>query len=381
MQRCIYGPEHEAFRELVRSVLARDVVPHYAEWEQAGRIPKQFYRQLGELGILGVRVPERWGGAGQRSLKYSAVFAEESARVAISFGTVRVHTDIVLPYLITYGTEAQQERWLPGFASGQCMASIAMTEPGTGSDLAGMRTHAERDGSHFVLNGQKTFITGGANAGLLVVACRTSPFDATNRRAGLSLLLVDAETEGVTVGRTIKKLGLHAQDTVELFFEDVRVPAQNLLGNEGAAFEYLTHNLPEERLSIAFGAYSAAAAAIELTKGYVAQRDVFGQPLAGFQNTKFVLAECYTEVLAARALIDQCLTLHESGDLTGADAAVAKLFCTEVQGRVVDKCLQLHGGYGYTLDYPIAHLYADARVSRIYGGTSEVLKSVISKAL
>lgn len=381
MLRTIYDDEHEAFRTLIRSVVDTEVVPHFAQWEAAGRAPKDFYRRLGELGVLGIRVPEEWGGAGITSLKFSAVIAEETARAAVGFGALRVHTDIVLPYLLRYGSPAQLATWMPGFVSGDCMTSIAITEPGAGSDIANIQTRARLSGDHYVLNGAKTFITGGANAGLVLVVCRTSPPSETNRRRGLSVLVVEASSVGFTVGRNIGKLGLHAQDTVELAFDDVLVPASNLLGEEGQAFGYLAHNLAEERLSIAFGSYAGAAAALALTASYVGQREVFGQSLSSFQNTKFVLAECETEVLAARALVDQCLSLHESGNLTAVDAAVAKLFCTEVQGRVVDKCLQLHGGYGYTLEYPIARLYADARVTRIYGGTSEVLKSVISKSL
>jgi acyl-CoA dehydrogenase len=381
LRRTLYTDEHEAFRQTIRSLVDREVVPHYAEWEAAGSPPKSFYRRLGELGIHGIQVPEKWGGAGIHSLRFSAVIAEETARAAVSLGSFRVHTDIVLPYLLAYGTTEQLTTWMPGFVSGECMTSIAMTEPGAGSDLASIHTTARLDGDHWLLNGAKTFITGGANAGLVLVVCRTSPPAERDRRGGLSILLVDATSPGFSVGRHLDKIGLRAQDTVELSLDDVVVPAENLLGDEGRAFSYLSHNLAQERLSIALGSYAAAAAAVTMTTAYVSDRTVFGQPLRGFQNTKFVLAECQTEVLAARALIDQCLIAHEEGELTPVDAAVAKLFCTEVQGRVIDKCLQLYGGYGYVLEYPIARLYTDARVSRIYGGTSEVLKSVISKSL
>jgi acyl-CoA dehydrogenase len=381
VRRRIYGDEHEAFRRTIRSFIEHEVVPHYAEWEADGAPPKSFYRRLGELGIPGIQVPEKWGGGGIDSLKFSAVLAEETARAAVTFGALRVHTDIVLPYLLEYATTEQLDTWMPGIVSGECMTSIAMTEPGTGSDLANIRTTARLQGDHYILNGAKTFITGGANAGLVLVVCRTSPPTETNRRSGLSILLVDAASSGFTVGRHLDKIGVRAQDTVELAFTDVVVTADRLLGEEGRAFEYLTHNLAQERLSIAVGAYAAAAAAVRMAKDYVAGRTVFGKPLSSFQNTKFVLAECHTEVLAAQALVDQCLELHDAGELSPADAAAAKLFCTEAQGRVVDKCLQLHGGYGYVLEYPIARLYADARVTRIFGGTSEVLKTVISKSI
>lgn len=366
---------------MVRRLVVDEVVPAYAGWEAAGSPPAGFYRRLGELGVLGIQVPEQWGGSGITSMKYSAVLAEEAARHGVVFGALRVHVDIVLPYLLRYASEDQLARFMPGFVSGETMTAIAMTEPDTGSDVAGIRTTARREGDHYVLNGSKTFITGGANAGLVLVVCRTAPATATDKRHGLSMLLVDSSSPGFAVGRRLRKIGLLAQDTAELFFDDVRVPVQNLLGEENEAFHYLAHNLAKERLSIAFGAYAAAAGAIALAQEYVASRQVFGTALSTFQNTKFELAECHTETMAAQALVDRCLDLDDAGDLTAADAAVAKLFCTEVQGRVVDKCLQLHGGYGYVMDYPIARLYADARVTRIYGGTSEVLKSIISKAL
>ncbi len=259
--------------------------------------------------------------------------------------------------------------------------AIAITEPGAGSDVAAIRTTARLDGDHYVLNGAKTFITGGFNAGLVLVVCRTSPPSETDRRKGLSILLVDTSLPGFSVGRQIDKIGLHAVDTVELSFDNVRVPRAELLGEEGEAWAYLTRNLAKERLSIALSCYAAAAGAVGMARSYVAEREVFGQRLDSFQNTKFVLAECQTQVLAAQTLIDTCLDLDETDDLTPAVAAAAKLFCSEVQGTVIDKCLQLHGGYGYTREYPISRLYADARVTRIYGGTSEVMKSVISKAM
>ncbi|MFJ6212567.1 acyl-CoA dehydrogenase family protein [Streptomyces sp. NPDC092296] len=383
MRRTVYTEDHETFRATVRDFVAKEVVPVHAEWEQAGHAPRDFYRKLGELGIFGIEVPEEYGGAGMGGFKYQAVVTEETMRAGVSFGSAGVHTGLVLPYLLEYAGEEQKKRWLPGFVSGDLMTAIAMTEPGTGSDLAGIATTARlsADGTHYVLNGAKTFITGGVQADLMLVVCRTSPATPEDRRAGLSILCVDTASPGYTVGRKLEKIGLRSSDTAELSFSDVRVPVENLLGEEGRAFSYLTHNLVQERLAIAVGGYASAAAAVGFAVRYVKDRQVFGRTVAEFQNTKFVLAECAAEVEAAESMVDRALELHETGELTPADAAKLKLFCTEVSGRVIDKCLQLHGGYGYILEYPIARLYTDARVTRIYGGTSEVMKTVIAKSL
>jgi acyl-CoA dehydrogenase len=381
VRRTVFNEDHEAFRAMVRDFIAAEVAPVYPEWEEAGHPPRDFYNKLGELGVFGIQVPEEYGGAGETSFKYQLVVSEECARAGVSFGGYGVHVNLVLPYLLKYGSEEQKKRWLPDFVSGEMMTAIAMTEPGTGSDLAGMQTTARRDGDHYILNGAKTFITGGVLADRVLVVARTSPATAENRRAGLSILAVDTRSEGYAVGRKLEKIGLRSSDTAELSFTDVRVPAEDLLGEEGRGFEYLTHNLAEERLGIAASSYASAAGAIEFAKRYVQERTVFGKTVSSFQNTKFVLAECATEVEAAQALVDRCTEALDAGELTPADAAKAKLFCTEVQARVVDKCLQLHGGYGYILEYPIARLYADARVTRIYGGTSEVLKTIIAKDL
>ncbi|MEV3926312.1 acyl-CoA dehydrogenase family protein [Actinomadura coerulea] len=379
MRRTVFNEDHEAFRDTIRAFIEAEVVPVYEEWENAGHPPRDFYRKLGELGVFGIQVPEEYGGAGETSFKYQAVVSEECARAGVSFGGYGVHVNLVLPYLLKYGSQEQKKRWLPPFVSGEMMTAIAMTEPGTGSDLAGMQTTAKRDGDHYVLNGAKTFITGGVLADRVLVVARTSPATPENRRAGLSILAVDTRSEGYAVGRKLEKIGLRSSDTAELSFTDVRVPVEDLLGEEGRGFEYLTHNLAEERLGIATSSYASAAAAVEFARRYVQERTVFGKTVSSFQNTKFVLAECATEVEAARSLVDRCIEALDAGELTPADAAVCKLFCTEVQARVVDKCLQLHGGYGYILEYPIARLYADARVARIYGGTSEVLKTIIAK--
>jgi acyl-CoA dehydrogenase len=383
MRRTIYTEDHEAFREMIRDFIAREVEPVFAEWERQGHPPRDFYRRLGELGVLGIQVPAEYGGGGEPSFKYAAVVTEECARAAVTFGNYGVHSNLILPYFLEHATEEQKQRWLPGFCSGELMTAIAMTEPGTGSDLAGIRTQAtlSEDGSHYVLNGAKTFITGGVLADLVLVVARTSPPDPADRRGGLTILCVDTTSEGFSVGRKLEKIGLKSSDTAELSFVDVKVPVANRLGEEGHGFKYLTHNLPQERLLIAMGGAASAAAALRFAIEYVKDRKVFGQPVASFQNTKFVLAECATEVEAAQIMVDRAIELLDTGELTVPDAAKVKLFATEVAGRVIDKCLQLHGGYGYILEYPIARLYADTRVSRIYGGTSEVMKTIIAKSL
>ncbi|MBF0662433.1 MULTISPECIES: acyl-CoA dehydrogenase family protein [unclassified Rhodococcus (in: high G+C Gram-positive bacteria)] len=383
MQRTIMTEEHEQFRKMLRDFIEKEVVPHREEWDELGRPPREFFTRLGELGVLGIQVPEEFGGGGESSFVYNTIVFEEVARAGVSFGSYTVHACLILPYLLEYATEEQKKRWLPGFADGSIMTAIAMTEPGTGSDLANIATTAKLsdDGSHYIVNGAKTFITGGVTADLILTVCRTSPFDPENRRGGLSIIAVPTDTEGFSVGRKLDKIGLHQQDTAELSYNDVRVPVENLLGEEGAGFGYLTHNLPQERLSIALNQVGFAEAAIAHALAYTRDRKVFGKPVAAFQNTKFVLAECSAETQAARVYVDHCLELLDRKELSVADAARAKLFCTEVAGRVIDKCLQLHGGYGYITEYPIARLYADTRVTRIYGGTSEVMKTIISKDL
>jgi acyl-CoA dehydrogenase len=381
MRRTVFNEDHEAFRQVLRDFIEAEVTPHYQEWYDAGIVPRDFYYKLAELGLFGIEVPEEYGGAGLTSFKYSALETEELARAGVSFGGSGVHVALCLPYIMKLATEEQKKRWLPKFISGEMMFAIAMTEPGTGSDLAGMKTTAKlsADGSHYVLNGAKTFITGGVHADRVIVCARTAPAKEDDRRFGISLLVVDTKAEGYTVGRKLDKLGLKVSDTAELSFQDVKVPAEDLLGEEHKGFSYLGQNLPQERLSIAYGAYSQAAAAVEFAKKYTQERNIFGKPVASFQNTKFELAACKAEVDAAQAVADRALEAHDAGELTAAEAASAKLFCTEVASRVIDRCLQLHGGYGYINEYPIARLYADNRVNRIYGGTSEVMKTIIAK--
>ncbi|MFD4301610.1 acyl-CoA dehydrogenase family protein [Streptomyces albidoflavus] len=381
MRRTVYNEDHEAFRDTLRSFIEAEVVPVYDEWLAAGQAPREFYYKLGELGIFGIEVPEEFGGAGEESFKCQAIISEECARAGVSFGGSGVHVALCLPYLKAYATEDQKKRWLPDFVTGTTMYAIAMTEPGTGSDLAGMKTTAKlsADGSHYVLNGAKTFITGGVHADRVIVCARTAAPTPEDRRFGISLFVVDTTSEGYAVGRKLDKLGLRTSDTAELSFTDVKVPVEDLLGEENKGFAYLGQNLPQERLGIAVGAYAQAAAAIRFAKEYVQDRTVFGKTVASFQNTKFELAACQAEVDAAEAVCDRALEAHDAGELSAAEAASAKLFCTEVASRVIDRCLQLHGGYGYMNEYPIARLYADNRVNRIYGGTSEVMKMIIAK--
>ncbi|MFI7667576.1 acyl-CoA dehydrogenase family protein [Nocardia sp. NPDC049526] len=380
MRRTLFTQDHEDFRLLVRDYLAREVVPEYEQWRAAGLVPRELFTSLGKLGIIGTAISEEYGGGGQDDYRYNVVLQEECARAGVTLGGLRTHLDIVVPYFLGLADDAQRSRWFPGLASGELYTAIAMSEPGTGSDLAGVATKAVRDGDHYVLNGAKTFITGGYHADLVIVVARTST-DPDNRRAGLSLLVVEKGMPGFTVGRKLDKLGLTVQDTVELSFADVRVPVANLLGAEGEAFSYLGRNLAQERLAISVGAVAQARAALEMTITYVRDRTVFGKPVAHFQNTKFELAAIAAEVEAAQTMLDAAIAALVAGELSPVDAAKTKLFCTEMQGRVVDRCLQLHGGYGYILESPIARLYADARVSRIYGGTSEVMKTIISKSL
>jgi long-chain-acyl-CoA dehydrogenase len=380
MHRDLFSTEHDDFRESVRRFIEKEVTPHMPVWEAAGMVPKDLFHKTAELGINGLQIPEEYGGAGLDTFLFNAIVIEEISHAAGNFGGLQVHLNTVLPYFLEYANEEQRQLWFPGLADGSLITSIAMTEPGTGSDLAGMATTATRDGDDWILNGAKTFITGGINADLVIVVARTSKVDG-DRRAGLSLFVVEAGMPGFSRGRNLDKIGLKTQDTAELFFEGVRVPAANLLGEEGKGFGMLMHNLPQERLTIAVNAQSTARAAVRFATEYVQQRQVFGKPVAHFQNTKFVLADCLTQVEAGQALLDRALLALDARTLTAADAALVKLFCTEMQARVIDQCLQLHGGYGYMREYPIARLYTDARVTRIYGGTSEVMKSVISKSM
>jgi alkylation response protein AidB-like acyl-CoA dehydrogenase len=380
MRRRLFEAEHEAFRESVRAFLAKEILPHLAAWEADGRVPRELFTTAGAAGFLGMAIPAELGGGGVADFRFNAVLDEEIQHTGVAGAGLglSLHNDICLPYFLDLATEEQQRRWLPGIASGELITAIAMTEPGMGSDLAGMTTTARRKADHYLVNGSKTFITNGINADLVITAVKTDP---AQRHQGMSLLVVERGMAGFERGRKLAKLGQHAQDTAELFFRDVRVPLDNLLGTQGRGFAHLVDRLPQERLSMAVAAVAAARAALELTVAYVKERKAFGQQIGSFQNTRFRLAEMATEIDIAQIFTDRCIEDLNDGELTVADAAKAKWWCTELQGRVVDGCLQLHGGYGYMLEYPIARAFADARVTRIYGGTTEIMKEVIGRSL
>ena len=380
MRRNFYEPDHEAFREVVQAFVKREVVPNAERWEQERSVDRQTWLAAGKQAIIGLSVPEEYGGGGTDDFRYRCVVAEELAKACATslssgFG---LQDDIAIPYLVDLGTPEQKARWLPPMAAGEWIGAIAMTEPGAGSDLQGIRTTATRDGDHWLLNGAKTFITNGINSDLVIVVARTDP-DAGSR--GISLLVVERDMPGFTRGRKLDKIGLHAQDTAELFFDDVRVPAANLLGNEGGGFVHLMERLPRERMSIAIMALASLRAALDWTVSYTTQRTAFGQPVAAFQNTGFELATAVTEVDVLEAYLDKAVLELNAGTLTAVDAAKAKLWATDVQHRVLDRCLQLFGGYGFMAEYPIARAYADARVQTIYGGTSEIMKTIIAREI
>ena len=380
MTRAIFDETHDLFRKTAAAFFEREALPHSAEWNKAGIVDRALFTKAGELGLLGMAAPHSHGGGGTADFRYNLVIIEEIHRLglaAVGLG-VTLHNDIVLPYYLSYATDAQRDRWLPGICSGELITAIAMTEPGIGSDLASMATTAIRDGDDYVVNGSKTFITNGINSDLVIVAAKTDP---AQRHRGISLLVLERGMPGFERGRNLEKVGLHAQDTAELFFTDVRVPAANLLGEQGQGFGYLVSNLPQERLSIAAAGVSAARAALDWTIEYVTERKAFGQSVASFQNTRFALAEMATEVELGQTFVDRCVTELNAGSLSPENAAMAKWWCTELQKRTVDRCLQLHGGYGYMLEYPIGQAYLDARVTTIYGGTTEIMKEIIGRKL
>jgi alkylation response protein AidB-like acyl-CoA dehydrogenase len=378
VQSALYEAEHDAFRAMVRDFLAKEVVPHHGAWAEAGIVDRSVWLKAGEQGLLGMDVPEEYGGGGVKDFRYNAILAAEVSRVGASGLGFGLHNDVVAPYLIDLCTDEQKARWLPGFVKGQIITAIAMTEPGAGSDLQGLQTTARRDGDEWVLNGSKTFITNGINADLVIVVARTDP-DAGAR--GFSLLVVERGMPGFERGRNLDKIGLKAQDTAELFFDDVRVPAANLLGTEGHGFFHLMNNLPQERLSIAAVAVAASRLILDLTVDYCKSRTAFGRPIGKFQNTRFELAEMHTEVTIAETYLEKAILEHNAGRFTVEDAAMAKWWTTELQKRVVDRCLQLHGGYGYMLEYPVARAYLDFRIQTIYGGTTEIMKEIVGRSL
>ncbi|MGR7023315.1 acyl-CoA dehydrogenase family protein [Geodermatophilus sp. URMC 62] len=379
MRHSLYEAEHEDFRQTVRVFLEKNVAPFHGQWERDGIVPRDVWLAGGEQGLLGFDVDERYGGGGVRDFRYNAVLDEEVTRVGASGLGFGLHNDVVAPYLRDLCTEEQAARWLPGFCRGELITAIAMTEPGTGSDLQAIRTTARRDGDTWVLGGAKTFITNGINADLVIVVARTDP-DAPGAK-GTSLLVVERGMPGFTRGRNLDKVGLKAQDTAELFFDDVRVPAENLLGTENRGFAHLMANLPQERLSIAVGAVAACETVLAQTREYVTGRTAFGRPVGSFQHSRFVLAELHTETTIARTFVDECVRQLDSGELTAIDAAMAKYWTSELQNKVADRCLQLHGGYGYMDEYPVSKAWRDARVQSIYGGTNEIMREIIGRSL
>jgi alkylation response protein AidB-like acyl-CoA dehydrogenase len=378
VQRDIFEPEHLAFRDTVRRFLQRHVTPHHAEWEKAGIVDRWVWKAAAEQGLIGIEAEERFGGGGISDFRFNALLDEEIARAGATGLTFGLQNDIVGPYLYSLANDEQKARWLPGVCSGDTVLAISMTEPGAGSDLQGIKSTAIRHGDHYILNGAKTFVSSGMLANLVIVVTRTDP-SAGSR--GMSLLVVERDMQGFERGRNLPKIGLKAMDTAELFFHDVKVPVENLLGEEGAAFGYLMANLPQERLNIAVSAVAAAEAAYEMTLQYCKDRTAFGQPIGSFQHSRFTLAEIATELEVARVFTDRCVALHVRRELTAVEAAMAKWWTTELHKRVVDTCVQLHGGYGYMLEYPIAKAYLDARVETIFGGTTEIMKEIIGRSI
>lgn len=380
MRRALFEEDHELFRLSVREFVERDVTPNVARWEADGIVDKAMFREAGRRGLLGMAIPAEHGGGGVGDFRFNAVIVEELIRGdAMASGLcITLHNDVVLPYFIELATHEQRERWFPGLVSGELMGAIAMTEPGAGSDLAGITTTAVRDGDHYVVNGSKTFITNGINSDLIVTAVKTTPGE---RHGGMSLIVVEDGMEGFTRGRNLDKIGLHSQDTAELYFDDVRVPIDNLLGEEGRGFLHLVDNLPQERLSLTVGAVAHAETAFQWTLEYVKERHAFGQPIGAFQTVKHAMAEMRTELDIAQTFVDSQIEALNRGELSADDAAKAKWWVTEMENRVISRCLQLFGGFGYMEEYPIARAFRDARVQTIYGGTTEIMKEIVGRSL
>jgi long-chain-acyl-CoA dehydrogenase len=377
ISRTLFSDEHEMFRKTVRRFIETEITPHHAQWERDGMVSRDAWRKAGDARLLCTAIPEAYGGVGGDFL-HSVVVLEELARAGASGPGFNLHSDIIAPYIDHYGTEAQKHRWLPPMARGEAIAAIGMTEPSGGSDLQSIRTTARRDGNEYVINGQKVFISNGQLCDVLVLAAKTSPHEGAR---GISLILVEATRPGFTKGRNLEKVGFKAQDTSELFFSDVRVPVENLLGGEGRGFAQLMTELPQERLIQAVRAVSVCEAALEWTVGHVRERTTFGKPLAAHQNTQFKLAEMKAQITAARVFVDRCIAVHLARELDAVDAAIAKMTATELQGRVLDECVQLFGGYGYMWEYPIARAWADARHARISGGSVEMMKYIIGRSV
>lgn len=377
IERTLFSQDHELFRDSVRRFMERELAPHHEEWEEKGEVPRWAWKRAGELGFLCVAIPEEWGGVGA-DRHYSIILMEEQSRLNLTGLGFPLHSDIVAPYIHHYGTDEQKLRWLPKMATGDFIAGIAMTEPGGGSDLQAIRTTAIRDGDEYVITGQKTFITNGQTADLFLVACKT---DRSEGAKGISLIVVEADRPGFQRGRRLKKLGTKAQDTSELFFNEVRVPVSNLIGQEGKGFGYMMQELAWERMHVGIQAVSCCEAALDWTIEYTKNRKAFGKPVIEFQNSRFTLAEMKTEVQVGRIFLDRCLELVLENKLDTTTAAMVKLWTSEMQGKVLDACLQLHGGYGFMWEYPITRAFADARVQRIYAGTNEIMKELIGRTL
>jgi len=374
----IYDAEHEDFRGTVRAFLEKEVVPHHEQWEKDGQVDREIWKKAGEAGLLCFDVPEQYGGPGIDDFRFNAVLAEEITRVGASGLGFPVHTDIIVPYITHLGTEEQKQRWLPGLTSGELISAIAMTEPGAGSDLQGVRTTAVDEGDHFVLNGSKTFISNGILSDLVVVVAKTDPEAGAH---GISLIVVERGMEGFERGRNLDKMGLKAQDTAELFFDDVRVPKENLLGELNGGFIHLMTELPRERISVATIGVAAIERVLELCLDYAKEREAFGRPIGKFQHNRFLLAEMATEAHIARVFINDCILKLNEGQVDTSLASMAKWWCTELQKKVTDQGVQLHGGYGYMNEYPIARAYVDSRIQTIYGGTTEIQKEIIGRFL
>jgi len=378
MRDKILTEEHIMFREAVESFLKKEAVPHAEKWEENGVVDRDIWLKAGQMGLLCMDMPEQYGGMGIKDFRYNAIVTEAMTKLGISGPGFVLQNDVMAPYFETYFTQAQKDKWLAGIVAGEIITAIAMTEPDTGSDLAGIRTTAVKNGDHYILNGAKTYITNGILSDLVVVVAKTNP-EAGYK--GMTLLLVERGMEGFERGKNLAKIGLKAQDTAELFFRDVKVPLENVLGEEGRGFYYLMHNLPQERLSIAVGAVAAAEKALEETLKYVSERKAFGRPIGKFQNSRFRLAEMKTEITIARTFVDECILELNDNQLSNEKAAMAKYWVTEMSGKVIDQCLQLHGGAGYMWEYPIARAYANSRINRIFGGTNEIMREIIGKSM
>lgn len=380
MERTIFEEEHKMFRTSFRKFAEQEIAPHHEEWEKEGIVPREVWEKAGQYGFLGMDVPEEYGGGGIKDFRYNTIVTEELVRVGASGMGFGLHSDIVLPYILAYGSDEQKQRWLPKMVSGEMITAIAMSEPGAGSDLQGIRTMAVKDTSngHYTVNGSKTFITNGINSDYVLAVCKTDPEQG---HKGISLIAIERGMEGFTRGRNLEKVGLKAQDTAEMFFDNVKVPCENLLGDEGMGFYYLMMQLPQERLAIAVSAIAACQRMLEMTINYCQEREAFGRPIGKFQNSRFKLAEMKTETTIGQVFIDRCIMELNENNLTAEQAAMAKWWTTDLQNRVADQCLQLHGGYGYMMEYPIAKSWLDSRVQSIYGGTNEIMKEIIGRAM